>query len=99
MLQHRSVGLDDALAQEATEAANRVANLAAEGDWRGATDLARKTATSVADRVAEPESKKPTRAEVFERVKSHRRAADKPAPEVRIAAHGGAQRQQRPRRQ
>ncbi|WP_141921951.1 hypothetical protein [Haloactinospora alba] len=96
---HRSVGLDDQLAHEATEAAHQVADLAAEGDWRGATDLAHRTATEVAQQVQAPESKKPTRAEVVERVKGHRRATDKPAPEVRVPAHGGARRQQRPRRQ
>lgn len=67
--------LEGELLHEATETAARVAEMAREGDWRGASALAHGAATGLADRARAPETEQLSRAEIAERVQTSRGTA------------------------
>lgn len=75
--------LSGELLHEATETAARVAEMAADGDWRGASDLAHGAATGLADRATAPEAPQLSRAEGLRRVRGHR-----PSRVARVRAGG-----------
>ena len=83
VLSSRAVGLEGELLDEAVQTAGRVAELAREGDHRGATDLAFGTATQLADKAEAPEAPQLTRDEVLRRVRGHR-----PSRVARVRAGG-----------
>lgn len=98
-------GLDERARQVAADAAQRVADLAANGDWRAATDAAYGTAEQLAEQMADVEPPELERAEIAERVKSGGRAnrarvqVNQTSEPSKWAIWNGARREQRPARQ
>ncbi|SHJ57858.1 hypothetical protein SAMN05421803_107159 [Nocardiopsis flavescens] len=98
-------GLDERARQVAADAAQRVADLAAEGDWRAATDTAYGTAEQLAEQMADPEPPELSRAEVLARVQTSRgtamarRAMAERGAARTVYAHGQKRRPTLPRKQ